>query len=132
VDVGLPEVLFPGVFVGLVVVFHGRVVVLVRMGGRHVFPLGAVPELVHDVGVLMGVNDAVMGVLHGCPSRYPTVRAGACSRHHDSLLTRSVRVSEPVAPGTMVTFGLRRVVVRACGAGCASVDPDPVVRNVRW
>jgi len=26
-----------------VVVFHGRVVVSVRMGGRHLFPLGAVP-----------------------------------------------------------------------------------------
>jgi hypothetical protein len=132
VDVGLPEVLFLGVFVRLVVVFHGRVVVLVRMGGRHVFPLGAVPEVVHDVGVLVGMNDGVMGVLHGRPFCYPAVRAGACSRYHGSLLIKSVRVSEPVAPGTVVTFGRRRVVIRACGAGYASVDTDPVIRSMCW
>ena len=37
--VGLPKMLGVGVGMGLVVVFHGRVVVLVRVGGRHVFPL---------------------------------------------------------------------------------------------
>ncbi len=64
---GLPEMLGAGVGVGLVVVFHGRVVVLVRVGGRHVFPLGAVPKVVHEVSVLVGVNDGVMGVRHGLP-----------------------------------------------------------------
>jgi hypothetical protein len=65
VDVRLPEVLCLGVDVRLVIVFHGRVIVLVRMSGRHVFPLGAVPEIVHDVSVLVVVNDGVVGVLHG-------------------------------------------------------------------
>ena len=65
VAVGLPEMLGVGVGVRLVVVFHGRVVVLVRVGSRHVFPLGAVPQVVHQVSVLVGVNDGVMGVRHG-------------------------------------------------------------------
>ena len=65
VDVGLPQVLCLGVDVRLVIVFHGRVIVLVRMNGRHVFPLSAVPQVVHDVGVLVSVNDGIMGVLHG-------------------------------------------------------------------
>ena len=54
VAVGLPEMLGVGVGVRLVVVFHGRVVVLVRVGSRHVFPLGAVPQVVHQVSVLVG------------------------------------------------------------------------------
>jgi hypothetical protein len=67
VDVGLPKMLCLSVDVRLVIVFHGRVIVLVRMSGRHVFPLSAVPQVVHDVGVLVSVNDGVMGVLHGLP-----------------------------------------------------------------
>lgn len=63
--VGLPELLGVGVDMGLVVVFHGWVVVLVRVSSRHVFPLGAVPQVVHQVCVLVGVNDGVMGVRHG-------------------------------------------------------------------
>lgn len=35
------------------------------MGGRHVFPLGAVPEVVDQVSVLVRVNYGVMGVLRG-------------------------------------------------------------------
>jgi hypothetical protein len=65
VDVGLPQVLCLSVDVRLVIVFHGRVIVLMRMSGRHVFPLGAVPQVVHDVGVLVSMNDGIMGVLHG-------------------------------------------------------------------
>jgi hypothetical protein len=64
VVVGLPEMLGAGVDMGLMVVFHGRVVVLVGVGGRHVFPLSTVPQVVHQVSVLMGVNDGVMGVRH--------------------------------------------------------------------
>ena len=56
--VGLPEMLGVGVDMGLVVVFHGRVVVLVQVGGRHVFPLGAVPQVVHQVSVLVGGTTA--------------------------------------------------------------------------
>jgi hypothetical protein len=97
VDVGLPEVLFPGVFVRLVVVFYGWVVVLVGMGGRHVFPLGAVPEVVHHVAVLVGVNDGVMGVLHGL-----FLVTLSCVR---DLLIGRVRATGPLLPGTMVTFG---------------------------
>jgi hypothetical protein len=41
--VGLPQMLRFGVDVGLVIVFHGRVIVVVGMAGRHVLPLGAVP-----------------------------------------------------------------------------------------
>jgi hypothetical protein len=41
--VGLPQMLRLSVDVGLVIVFQGRVIVVVRMGGRHVLPLGAVP-----------------------------------------------------------------------------------------
>jgi hypothetical protein len=63
-DVGLPQVLFLSVDVRLVIVFHGRVVVLVRMSSRHVFPLSAVPQVVHDVSVLVSVNDGIVGVLH--------------------------------------------------------------------
>lgn len=65
--VGLPQVLCPGADVRLMIVLHGWVIVLVRMCGRHVFPMGAVPQVVHDVSVLVGVNDGVMGVLHGLP-----------------------------------------------------------------
>jgi hypothetical protein len=65
VVVGLPEMLGVGVDMGLMIVFHGRVVVPVRVGGRHVLPLAAVPQVVHQVSVLMGVNDGVMGVRHG-------------------------------------------------------------------
>ena len=68
VGVGLPQMLCLGVDVRFVIVFQGRVIVLVGMGGRHVLPLAAVPEIVHQVGVLMGVNDRIMGVLHGYPS----------------------------------------------------------------
>jgi len=41
--VGLPQVLGLGLDVGLVIVFQGRVIVLVGMGGRHVLPLAAMP-----------------------------------------------------------------------------------------
>jgi hypothetical protein len=41
--VGLPQMLCLSVDVGLVIVFHWRVIVVVGMAGRHVFPLGAVP-----------------------------------------------------------------------------------------
>jgi hypothetical protein len=67
VDVGLPHVLCLGVDMGLVIVFQGWVIVLVGMSGRHVLPLAAVPEVVHHVSVLVGVNDRVMGMLHGLP-----------------------------------------------------------------
>ncbi len=67
VDVGLPQVLCLSVGVRLVIVFHGRVIVLVRMSGRHVFPLGAVPQVVYDVSVFVSVNEGIMGVLHGLP-----------------------------------------------------------------
>jgi len=97
VDVGLPEVLFPGVFVRLVVVFHGWMVMLVGMGGRHVFPVGAVPEVVHHVGVLVGVNDGLMGVLHGL-----LLVTLSCVR---DLLIGSVYATRPLPPGTTVTFG---------------------------
>jgi hypothetical protein len=65
VDVGLPPVLCFSIDVRLVIVFHGRMIVLVRMSGRHVFPLSAVPQVVHDVSMLVSVNDGIMGVLHG-------------------------------------------------------------------
>ena len=94
VAVGLPEMFGVGVDMGLVVVFHGRVVVLVRVGGRHVFSLGAVPQVVHQVSVLVGVNDGVMGVRHGLPPCY-LVRAGACSRHLTGHVWRG-----PRRPGT--------------------------------
>ena len=42
VGMGLPQVLCLSVDVRLVIVFHGRVIVLVRMSGRHAVPLGAV------------------------------------------------------------------------------------------
>jgi len=64
---GLPQVLCLSVDVRLVIVFHRRMIVLVRMSGRHVFPLSAVPQVVHDVGVLVSVDDGIMGVLHGLP-----------------------------------------------------------------
>ncbi len=64
VDVRLPEMLCLGVDVRLMIVFDGRVIVLVRMSGGHVFPLGAVPEVVHDVSMLVAVNDSVVSVLH--------------------------------------------------------------------
>jgi hypothetical protein len=67
VDMGLPQVLCLSVGVRLVIVFHGRMIVLVRMSGRLVFPLSAVPQVVHDVSVLVSVNDGIMGVLHGLP-----------------------------------------------------------------
>jgi hypothetical protein len=67
VDVGLPQVLCLSVDVRLVIVFHGRMIVLVRMTGRHVFPFGAVPQVMHDVSMLVSVNDGIMGVLHGLP-----------------------------------------------------------------
>jgi len=66
--VGLPQVLCPGADMRFMIVLHDWVIVLVRMSGRHVFPLSAVPEIVHDVSVLVCVNDGVMGVLHGLPS----------------------------------------------------------------
>lgn len=62
-DVGLPDVLCLGIDMRLVIVFQGWVIVLVGMSGRHVLPLGAVPEVVHHVSVL----DRVMGVFHGLP-----------------------------------------------------------------
>jgi hypothetical protein len=64
VAVGLPQVFCLGVDVRVVIVLHGWVIVLVRVSGRHVLPLGPVPEVVHDVIVLVRVNDGVMGVLH--------------------------------------------------------------------
>lgn len=67
VDVGLPQVLCLGVGMSLVIMFQGWVIVLVRMRGRHMFPLAAVPEVVHHVRVLVGVNDRVMVVLHVLP-----------------------------------------------------------------
>lgn len=63
--VGLPEMFGVRVGMGLMIVFHGRVVVLMRVAGRHVFPLSTVPQVMHQVSVLMGVNDGVMGVRHG-------------------------------------------------------------------
>lgn len=62
-DVGLPDVLCLGIDMRLVIVFQGWVIVLAGMSGRHVLPLGAVPEVVHHVSVL----DRVMGVFHGLP-----------------------------------------------------------------
>jgi hypothetical protein len=41
--VGLTQVFGLGLDVGLVIVFQGRVIVLVGMGGRHVLPLAAMP-----------------------------------------------------------------------------------------
>jgi hypothetical protein len=62
--VSFPLMLRLGLDVGLVIVFHGRVIVLVGMGGRHVLPLAAMPQVMHHVSVIVGVNDGVMGVLH--------------------------------------------------------------------
>ena len=62
--VGLPQMLCLGGGVGLVIVFQGRVIVVVGMGGCHVLPLAAVPQVMHHVSVLVSVNDGVMGVLH--------------------------------------------------------------------
>ena len=42
-DVSFPLMLRLGLDVGLVIVFEGRVIVLVGMGGRHVLPLAAMP-----------------------------------------------------------------------------------------
>jgi hypothetical protein len=67
VDVGFPQVLRLGADVRLVIVFDSWMIVLVGMKGRHVLPLAAVPEIVHHVSVLMGMNDRVMGVLHDLP-----------------------------------------------------------------
>jgi len=39
----LSQMLGLSIDVGLVIVFHGRVIVVVGMGGRHVLPMGAVP-----------------------------------------------------------------------------------------
>jgi hypothetical protein len=93
VVVGLPQVLCLGIDVRFMIVLYGWVIVLVRMSGRHVFPLDAVPEVVHDVSVLVGVNDGVMGVLHGFP--LGTVRAGTCSKR---LAGRVHRVQGPGLP----------------------------------
>jgi hypothetical protein len=41
--VGLSQMLGLSVGVGLVIVFHGRMIVVVGMGGRHVLPMSAVP-----------------------------------------------------------------------------------------
>ena len=49
-------------------------IALVGMGGSHVLPLAAMPEVVHHVGVLVGVNDRIMGVLLG----YPALLCCAC------------------------------------------------------
>ena len=136
-DVGLPEVFCLGVDMRFVVVFHGRVVVLVRMSGRHVPPLGAVPEVVHDVGVLVGVNNGIMGVFHDLPLAICCVRepvrsarltglAAAAPTWHvaslaapagllyrlacpggTSLPVPSVHGAGPMSIGTMVTFGRR-------------------------
>jgi hypothetical protein len=59
-----PLMLRLGLDVGSVIVHHGRVIVLVGMGGRHVLPLAAMPQVMHHVSVVVGVNDGVMGVLH--------------------------------------------------------------------
>jgi hypothetical protein len=63
-DVSFPLMLRLGLDVGLVIVFHGRVIVLVGMDGRHVFPLDAMTQVMHHVSVVVGVNDGVMCVLH--------------------------------------------------------------------
>ena len=59
-----PLMLRVGLDVWFVIVFHGRVIVLVGMGRRHVLPLAAMPQVVHHVSVVVGVNDGVMGVFH--------------------------------------------------------------------
>jgi hypothetical protein len=59
-----PLMLRLGLDVGSVIVHHDRVIVLVGMGGRHVLPLAAMPQVMHHVSVVVGVNDGVMGVLH--------------------------------------------------------------------
>ena len=81
VDMGLPQVLCLSVDVRLVIVFHGRMIVLVRMSGRHVFPLSAVPQVVHDVSVLVSVNDGIMGVWFGPnPMSRPAVPCAGTQR----------------------------------------------------
>ena len=62
--VSFPLMLRLALVVRFVVVFHGRVIVLVGMGGRHVLPLAAMPQVMHHVSMVVGVNDGVMGVLH--------------------------------------------------------------------
>jgi len=65
IGVGLPQMLCLSVGVGLVIVFQGRMTVVVGMGGCHGLPLAAVPQVMHHVSVLVSVTDGVMGVLHG-------------------------------------------------------------------
>lgn len=68
VNVALPEVLGLGVDVRLVIMFESWVIVLVGMRGRQVLPLAAVPQVMHHVSVLMGMDNGIMGVFHGHPS----------------------------------------------------------------
>lgn len=97
VDVGLPQVLCLGTDVRLVVVLHGWVIVLVGMSGRHVLPLTAVPEVVHDVSVLVGVHDRVMGVRHGSP----LLPCCACGWwQHRPAGRRLARLLPGLVPGT--------------------------------
>ena len=102
------------------VVFYGRVVVLVRMGGRHVFPLSTVPQVMHQVSVLVCVNDGVMGVRYGlllvtyrapepapAPDRTPLAMASpdwhVASAERWQPRNPSVRPAGPMTPGTLVT-----------------------------
>ena len=75
----LPRVLCLGADVRFIIVLHGWVIVLVRMSGRHVLPLGAVPQVVHDVSAR-----GCERWRHGCASwpspRYRAVRPGTCSK----------------------------------------------------
>jgi hypothetical protein len=84
-------------------VFQGWVIVLVGVSSRHVFPLAAVPEVVHDVRVLVGMNDRVMGVPWLSPL-YPVLTLQMGLRSGRQEVEDRPRVA-------------RGVVLRACQAG---------------
>ena len=80
VAVGLPEMLGVGVDVRLVVVFHDRVVVLMRVGGRH-------------------------GLAGSCGRDRACGTGSRSWRHGGNLATPNVRAPGPMPLGTLVTSG---------------------------
>ena len=94
VFVGLPEMLGVSVDMGLMVVFHGRVVVLVRVGGRHGLLLVTYCAPEPASGTWPDTSgDGITGLARGWPSRSccrdRVYRTGARPWRHGGNLKRS-------------------------------------------